>query len=189
MKPHFIITIIDTDETKYDGTNGRIVQPISMIYYEFEQNPDGTVGYKIGLLDNTVEGNVQNVNGEPLPVTLEETQIDVDDWVQPLAEMISNNFPEDRIAFSLMGYEPDENDAASMNLYNLSVGVTDEIVSDFYDTIKNSERTEDVNYDRVLKWMKHVANNGARNTPGTMTAILVNLDGTPKNIAPGLGAA
>lgn len=174
MKPHFIITIIDTDEAQYNKENGSISQPLSMIYYEFKPNEDGTVGYSIGILDNQIEGTVESTEDSPLPATLEEIELGIDDWVQPLAEQISNNFPEEKIVFSVMGYEPDESETMPLNLYNLSADIADEVVSDFYESLQSADRSDEVNYDRVFAWMEKVKNNGARNTPGTMTAILTN---------------
>lgn len=184
MKPHFIIAIINADETKYNKENGNVFQPISMIYYEFQPNEDGTVGYNIGILDNQIEGTIKSVEGESLPATLEEAGINTEDWVQPLAEQIASRFSDDEIVFSLMGYEPDKNETAPLALYNLSADIADEVVSDFYESLKNADRDDEVNYDRVLKWMEKVKNNGARNTPGTMTAILMNKDNIPQINSP-----
>ena len=77
-----------------------------------------------------------------------------------------------------MGYEPEGD--VEKNLYNLSAEVAEEIAHDFYDQIKNQKEKGDstVNYDRVISWMEEVSRNGVRNTPRTLTAMLVNKDGS-----------
>lgn len=174
MKPHFIITIINTDEMTYDAHTNEASQPVSMIYYQFEPQEDGSVGYSIGVLDNTVSGVIARADGQD-EIDYSELDISHVDWAIPLSQIIMSNFDNENIIFSIMGLEPDASHTQSMGIYNLSAEVAEEISRDFYDVIQQaceSGRTE-ANYKRVLDWMDSVRENGARNTEGTMTAVVV----------------
>lgn len=176
MNPHFIVSILD-ENMDYDNSTGKITLPFSSIYYEFVPQEDDTVNYHVGIMDNSIEGDLHKEGGS-IPENLDPKDIPLIDLVTPVAETISNNFPDRSVIHSLMGYEPEGD--VKKNLYNLSAEVAEEIAHDFYDQIKNQKEKGDstVNYDRVISWMEEVSRNGVRNTPRTLTAMLVNKDGS-----------
>ena len=176
MNPHFIVSILD-ENMDYDNSTGKITLPFSSIYYEFVPQEDDTVTYHVGIMDNSIEGDLHKEGGS-IPENLDPKDIPLIDLVTPVAETISNNFPDRSVIHSLMGYEPEGD--MEKNLYNLSAEVAEEIARDFYDQIKNQKEKGDstVNYDRVISWMEEVSRNGVKNTPRTLTAMLVNKDGS-----------
>lgn len=176
MNPHFIVSILD-ENMDYDNSTGKITLPFSSIYYEFIPKEDDTVSYQVGVMDNSIEGTLHKEGGS-IPENLDPKDVPLIDLVTPVAETISNNFPDNTVVHCLMGYEP-EGDMEG-NLYNLSAEVAEEIVHDFYDQIKSQKEKDDstINYDRVLSWMEEVKDKGVKNTPRTLTAMIANKDGS-----------
>lgn len=180
MNPQFIICIVDTKEIKYDSTTGDIIQPFSMINYEFTPQEDGRVGHKIGVLDNSITGKLQPQEDGGYPETPEDYGLDATNFVESIGDLIANNNPETTPYISLMGYSPDKEDAKNLGIYTMSVQIADQVVEDYYDMLKASENKDIINYDRIVSWMDKVKEYGAENVDGTITAVLSNPGDNPQ---------
>lgn len=172
LNPQFIIHIIDIEELDYDSSTGDIIQPVSMIHYEFSAPSEGGEKSRIGIVDSPVTGKSRPVDGK-YPKTIEETGLSARDFAQILGEQIAENIEDKKIVLSYMGVEPEENNANKW-IYDLSANLVEQIVEESYDSIKESNDEETgINSQRIVSWMDKVKDHGARNTEGTLTAVMV----------------
>lgn len=176
--PQFIISILD-ENMDYDSSTGKVVLPFSYIYYEITPQEDGTAGYQVVVMDNSIEGKVPADESGKVPHSLDPKKVSLMSFVSPVIETVSNSFPDNIIYYSLMGYEPKE-DSVEKNIYHISAQLAEEVSWDFYDKVKEQKEagSTDSNYGRILSWMEEVREKGAHNTPRTVVAMLTNKDGS-----------